>query len=208
MDKGRLEAFSDSVFSIVITLFIFNIHVPELPPPVTDAALWSALGAMFPVFAIFITTFAVLSVFWINHHFLFHSMVKTVDRRLNLLNLVYLMFVTFLPFSASLLGTYHATRQPAAIIYGLNVLAIVLLSSIMLSYVRHRPAIMMDDVSSRTLTQARVRGGVSLCLYALGLVCTFFSAPLSVFFYTVPVVFNIIPGTLNLVERIFGFTLV
>ncbi len=102
MNKGRLEAFSDGVFSIVMTLLIFDVKVPQLVAPFTDHDLWAALSGVWPSITIFVLTFAVLSVFWINHHFLFEMFAKSIDRRLNLLNLLYLMFVVLVPFTASL----------------------------------------------------------------------------------------------------------
>src|ERR1700690_268375 len=100
MSKTRLESFSDCVFSIVMTLLVFDIKVPALPEPVTDLALWQSLGTIWPLILIYVLTFAVLSVFWVNHHFLFQTIAKSVDRQLNLLNLLYLMFVVLVPFTA------------------------------------------------------------------------------------------------------------
>src|SRR5579864_1027466 len=112
MNKSRVEAFSDGVFAVVITLLVFDIKLPALPPQISDAQLWGELGVLWPLIVVYFMTFAVLSVIWINHHFLFHSFAKSVDRWLNLLNLAYLMFVAFVPFSALLIGTYP-THQPA-----------------------------------------------------------------------------------------------
>lgn len=206
MNKGRLEAFSDGIFSIVMTLLIFNIKVPALAKPFTDADLWAALGGVWPAIVIFILTFAVLSVFWINHHFLFESYAKSIDRRLNLLNLAYLMFVVFVPFTATLWGEY-GTHQPAAVLYGLNIFAIVFISSFMSRYIRNSESLLHDDITPRLLKQAGFRSQVSLISYALGIAVTFIYPPLAAFFYLFPVIFNIIPGSLNLAEKVFRFRL-
>jgi uncharacterized membrane protein len=206
MNKGRLEAFSDGVFSIVMTLLIFNIKVPTLVGAFTDNDLWVALGNVWPAIVIFMLTFAVLSIFWINHHFLFESFAKSIDRRLNLLNLAYLMFVVFVPFTATLWGEY-GDHQPAAILYGLNIFIIVLISSFMSRYIRNSESLLHDDVTPRLMKQARFRSLVSLISYALGIAVTFIYAPLAAIFYLFPVIFNILPGTLNLAEKIFSFRL-
>ena len=200
MNKARLESFSDGVFSIVVTLLIFDIKVPTLAGAVSDGQLWYQIGLLTPLIVIYAVTFAVLAVLWTNHHLLFHSVARSVDRKLNLLNLAYLMFVAFVPFSAYLIGLYP-THQPAAIIYGLNIFAIVALSSAMMSYIRHNPELMNDDLTSRTLKQARFRSGVSLVCYTIGIFFSFVFVPISIFLYAFPIIFNIIPGTLDFLER-------
>lgn len=206
MNKSRLEAFSDGVFSIVMTLLVFDIKLPAGLPIGSETELVQQLVVIAPHIAVYFVSFAVLSVLWINHHFLFHTFAKSVDRWLNLLNLAYLMFVAFIPFSADLIGEYH-TFKASAIVYGLNVFIIVALSSAMIAYMRKHPEELLGDASPRLMSQARFRGGVSLFCYIIGIALSFVSIPLSLFFYAFPIIFNIIPGTLNMTERIFGFTL-
>lgn len=207
MNKGRLEAFSDGVFSIVMTLLIFDIKVPTIPEPVTNAELWHEIALILPLISVYFLSFAVLSVLWINHHFLFHMFAKSVNRQLNLLNLAYLMFVAFVPFSAHFIGTYHA-HQPAAIIYGLNIFIIVAISSVMIAYMKRRKGeLLNENISQRLINQARFRSRVSLFCYVAGIAVSFWSVPISLFFYAFPVIFNIIPGSLDLAEKTFGFSL-
>jgi uncharacterized membrane protein len=205
MDKTRLEAFSDGVFAIVLTLLIFNIQVPILTPPLTNEVVWKGFLSIYPHLIIFFITFAVISVFWINHHFLFHGFVKSIDRWLNLMNLWYLMFIVFIPFSASFMGAYHA-YWPAAVIYGTNLLLTVLMGTFMINYIKAKN-LLSDEVSQRTFKQARFRTIVSLFCYFAGIVFAFVNTSISVFFYVFPVIFNIIPGTLDFTERLLGFTI-
>ena len=207
MDKGRLEAFSDGVFSIAMTLLIFNIKVPELAQPVSDSALMQSIIDLVPHVAVFFITFAVLSVMWINHHFIFHRFAKTVDRWLNLLNLAYLAFVAFVPFSASFISSYH-THQIAGIVYGLNIFFIVLIADSMVSYLKKHPEeLLHDDLTARLMNQASFRANLSLFSYVLGIALSFVSIPLSLLLFAFPIIFNIIPGSLNMAERIFRFSL-
>jgi uncharacterized membrane protein len=200
MNKSRLEAFSDGVFSIVMTLLIFDVKVPEIVMNQTDAGLWASFLLAVPHLLIFMGTFAVLSMMWTNHHFLFHSFAKTVDRKLNLLNLLYLMMVVLVPFSASFLGAYHSYRLPA-IIFGLNLLAITFLSLRMLWYIKRSQE--LEHVERRTFNQARFRSMLSIGSYVLGVITVFVSSHASLFFFIFPIVFNIIPGTVDLTEKIF-----
>jgi uncharacterized membrane protein len=206
MNKDRLEAFSDGVFSIVMTLLVFNIHVPTLIEPFTNDDLWVALATVWPSVIIFVLSFLVLSVFWINHHFLFESFAKSVDRRLNLLNLLYLMFIVFVPFSATLWGEY-GDHQPAAMLYGLNIFIVVLISAIMSRYIRNSEGLLHDAVTPRLMKQARFRSLLSVVSYAIGIVLSFIHPVLAGILYLFPVIFNIIPGSLNLAEKVFRFRL-
>ena len=207
MDKVRLEAFTDNVFSIVMTLLIFDIKLPVIPEPVSNAAIWHELAVLSPLLAIYFLSFAVLSAVWLNHHFIFHSFAKAVDRRLNLMNMTYLAFVAFVPFSAYFIGSY-STHQPAAIIYGLNIFIIVAISARMVTYIKkHKDTLLKEDVSPRTVNQARFRSRLSLFCYTAGLICSFIDVRLSLFFYAFPVLFTIIPGSLDLTEKIFRFSL-
>jgi len=164
------------------------------------------IGVIIPQVVVFALSFAVLSVLWINHHFIFHSFARSVDRKLNLFNLGYLMFVAFVPFSAAFIGEYH-THEPAAIVYGINIFAIVFLSSSMVSYIKRHKELLNEHISARLINQARFRSILSLCCYSFGIIFAFVSVPVSVFLYTFPIIFNIIPGTLDLAERIFRFDL-
>ena len=204
MSKARLEALSDGVFAIVMTLLIFDIKVPKIDAVVTNDALIQQLVILWPHILVYAGTFFVLSVMWVNHHFLFQMFAKEVDRRLNLLNLLYLMFVAFFPFSASFMGEYH-TYQSATILYGLNLLAITLMSIAMTRYIRLSQG--LEHLSQRLLNQSRFRFLVTLTCYLLAIVISFWSVYVSLLLYIFPVIFNIIPGTLDFTERLFGFDL-
>ncbi len=207
MDKARLEAFSDGVFSIAITLLIFDIKVPILTTgSLSNAVLGHQLSSLVPQILIFVVSFMVLSVFWINHHYLFHSFAKKIDRGLNLLNLLFLMLVVFVPFSAEFIGTYPSF-EVASIEYGLNLFSIMLVVVAMLQYILRTPGMLSEDISRRVIRQSRFRGQLSLFCYFIGLVFSFINVHVSTFFYLFPVIFNIIPGTLNFTERLFRFKL-
>ncbi|MEO6536805.1 MAG: TMEM175 family protein [Candidatus Paceibacterota bacterium] len=205
MNKARLEALSDGVFSIVLTILVFDIRLPEHTGAISNAELWNQLLILLPSITSFALSFLVIAVFWINHNFLFHTYTKKIDRGLNLLNLVYLLFLVFVPFSAHLMGTY-SRNEPAALIYGLNILIIIVLMRIMFAHVSKRPEL-LNDVSTRISKQARFRATLTIVSYILGIVCSFVYIPASIFFYVIPMLFNVIPGTLDLIERIFRFKL-
>ena len=203
MNKARVEAFSDGVFAIVMTLLAFNLKVPVLPHPTSNAVLWSQLVLLWPLITSALLSFLVLSVFWLNHHFIFNNFIKEVDRTTNLLNILYLLFLAFVPFSANLFGEYH-DNLPAALIYGCNILANVIILRLIVAHINRHPE-QGHEIESRLAKQATIRTTVTVGFYILGIISAFAYIPLSIFFYIFPLVFNIIPGSLNIFERLFGF---
>jgi uncharacterized membrane protein len=199
MNKSRIESFSDGVFSIVMTLLVFNIRVPVVLGEVTDIELWGMLVQLAPLIGSFILSFLVLAVFWINHNFLFHTILKTADRYINLMNMLYLLFLVFVPFSANLLGTYPLNK-PAVLIYGFNILAVITMSLLMVGHILKNPEI-HNKISKRQSQQAGIRTRLTFYSYVIGIVCAFVYIPISIFFYLFPLLFNIIPGTLNFAEK-------
>jgi uncharacterized membrane protein len=115
VETNRLEAFSDGVFAIAITLLVLEIKVP---PP--DTALGAALLQLWPSYLAYVVSFLVIGAIWINHHAMFHHIVR-VDGTLLLLNVLHLMLIAFLPFPTAVLAEafHRATDEPiAAAFYG------------------------------------------------------------------------------------------
>jgi len=117
LPKTRIEAFSDGVFAIVITLMAFDI---KLAPNVTDLA--QALHTLQPKLNGYILSFALVGMYWVAHHQMFNSF-RRVNRNLMWINLLFLLFVTFLPFTTSLLSVGNVS-QLAVMIYGGNLAVI------------------------------------------------------------------------------------
>lgn len=117
-DLSRMLALSDGVFSIVITLLIFDIKtpVPPLGSSFGDAELVSALLALSPKFLTYIGTFLVIGVYWVGHQAVMRH-VLSYDRAFVWLNILFLMCVCLMPFPTSLLGSYWKS-QVAVVIYG------------------------------------------------------------------------------------------
>mgnify|MGYP002381791174 CR=1 FL=1 len=104
-DTARVEAFSDGVFAIAITLLILEIKVPHLEEGAGTAAVFSALCGLWPSFLSFVASFALVLIMWVNHHGLF-KMVRHADSRFMFANGFLLMLVTFVPFPTALMAEY------------------------------------------------------------------------------------------------------
>jgi uncharacterized membrane protein len=100
----RLILFSDAVFAIAITLLVIEIKVPEIHDP-TDKTLINSLGHLIPKFIGFVISFLFIGLYWTIHHRMF-GFVTAYDRKLLVLNLVFLFFIALLPFSTGFYSEY------------------------------------------------------------------------------------------------------
>lgn len=103
MRTGRVEAFSDGVVAVAITLLVLDLHIPS-----TTGSLIMALADEWPAFAAFAISFLVIGIVWVNHHTLFHLLSHT-DRVLLFLNLFLLMTIVLIPFVTALFADYVLT---------------------------------------------------------------------------------------------------
>jgi uncharacterized membrane protein len=114
---GRIEAFSDGVFAIAITLLILEIRVPTALGP---GGLWPALAAQWSSYAAYVLSFLVIGIMWANHHNIFRY-IGRANHLFVMLNLALMFWVAVLPFPTAVLATY--LRQPehrtaATVLYG------------------------------------------------------------------------------------------
>jgi uncharacterized membrane protein len=123
VDSGRLEAFSDGVFAVAITILALNLSVGG--PGQHQPSLAGQLAARWPAFAAYAVSFATIGIIWVNHHTLFKNFSE-IDRPLLFLNLLLLFFVVTIPFATSTIAAYlrqggHDAALAAAIFQGVFV---------------------------------------------------------------------------------------
>jgi uncharacterized membrane protein len=122
LGKNRIEALSDGIFAIVMTLLVLELHVPELPASASNVEVLPALLKLGPKFLSYAASFLCLGVFWVGHHHMYHA-IRRSDRVLLWLNLLFFLTVSLLPFSTSFLNAFRQT-QVAPLFFGLNVITI------------------------------------------------------------------------------------
>jgi uncharacterized membrane protein len=117
-ENARIEAFSDGVFAIAITLLVLQLKVPPVSSIHTVDALWKSLIDLWPSYFAFILSFGILLVSWVNHHYLFNVLDKS-SRPFLYANGFFLMTITFMPFPTALLAEYISTdfAKPAIAFY-------------------------------------------------------------------------------------------
>lgn len=177
MERGRLEAFSDGVFAVAITLLVIDLAVPEPG----HGALGQQLTSHWPSFAAYGVSFLTIGIIWVNHHTLFRNFAD-VDRTMLFLNLLMLFFVVTIPFATATMAAYlqhgGADASLAAAIYqGVFLCMSVAFGGLFLWSVRHgHMAIPLTGTAAR---MALVRFTVGNLAYAAAIGVAYLSAPVS-----------------------------
>ena len=135
-ETGRVEAFSDGVFAIAITLLVLELKVPE-----HEGSLWSKLLDEWPSFAGYVVSFFIIGIMWVNHHSMFRQFVRS-DRPLLFYNLLLLLWTALIPFPTALISQYLGDggfdAKVAEAVYSANLtLAAIAFSLIWAHAVRH-----------------------------------------------------------------------
>jgi uncharacterized membrane protein len=121
LGKGRIEALSDGVFAIAMTLLVLDLHVPTPAAVASAGGVAPALAGLWPAFLTYGVSFALLGVYWVGHHVTFHF-IRQTDRNLLWINILFLMCIAFVPFSTALLAQYR-NEQSVQAVYGCSVIA-------------------------------------------------------------------------------------
>jgi uncharacterized membrane protein len=169
MGRGRLEAFSDGVIAILITIMVLELKVPEVSAGAGDiarerAGTFAALYDQRHVFLAYVLSFVYLGIYWNNHHHMLHT-VQRVSGSVLWANLHLLFWLSLVPFTTEWMGRYHDQAHPAAI-YG------VVLVCAAISYTILQARIVAVQGPDSTLAHAVGRdrkGKLSIGLYLLGI---------------------------------------
>jgi uncharacterized membrane protein len=181
VSKGRLEAFSDGVIAIIITIMVLELKVPHG----TDLA---ALRPLVPVFLSYLLSFVFLGIYWNNHHHLLQA-ARHVNGRVLWANLHLLFWLSLIPFVTGWMGENQLAAGPVAVYGGVLLLAGVayfILTRALLS--QHPP-----DSTLATAIGRDLKGRMSLAIYAVAIPLAFVSPPLACALYVVVVVIWLIP---------------
>ncbi|WP_090574686.1 TMEM175 family protein [Paenibacillus sp. OV219] len=181
MKANRMEAFSDGVLAIIITIMVLEFKVPEDHD-------WGALVELGPKILSYIFSFVYVGIYWNNHHHLVH-MVRTMSGRLMWLNLLLLFWLSLVPFTTAWMGESHFASTPTAL-YGI----ILMLAA--LSYWLLQRAIMKQHASDSQFVMALgkdLKGKLSPVLYLIAILTAYVSAWISCFFFVLVAVIWFVP---------------
>ncbi len=181
MSKGRMEAFSDGVIAILITIMVLELKIPR-------EARWEALVPLAPVFLSYVLSFIFLGIYWSNHHHLLQA-IKHVDGRVLWANLHLLFWLSLVPFVTGWTGENNFAPWPVAL-YG-----VVLLFAAIAYFILTRTLIALHGRES-VLAEAVGRdfkGKVSVVIYAAAIPLAFFSSWIACGLYVLVAIMWLVP---------------
>ena len=181
MGKARLEAFSDGVLAIIITIMVLELKVPHGADP-------AALGSLVPVFLSYVLSFIFIGIYWSNHHHLLHA-VRHVNGRILWANLHLLFWLSLVPFVTGWMGENHFAAWPVAL-YGIVMLfagiAYFILAHVLISHHGR------DSALAKALGKD-FKGKVSVVLYAAAVPLSFVRSWLACGLYVLVAIMWLIP---------------
>jgi len=142
LSKTRVEAFSDGIFAIIITLLVLEIKVPHIHDNNSTTELQEALYAILPKVISWIISFFTIAVIWVNHHKILKQ-IKNLDNGIFWWNAVLLLWSSFIPFPTAVLGDYPE-NQTSVILYGV-VMALMAVSFTFMRFYAIRNKHVLDD---------------------------------------------------------------
>jgi uncharacterized membrane protein len=191
-DKARLEALSDGVFAVAITLLALDLAVPETLH--SQRHLLDAVGDEWPAYLGYVVSFATIGAIWLGHNAI-TDYLERADVTLLRLNLLVLLFVSFLPFPTRLLAEYvskDTAERVAATVYGLTLLASSGALSLLWRYALHA-RLVRPDASDDEITVLTKRLSPSLVGYGLLIIIGLFVPVAAVVGYFLVALYLLIP---------------
>ena len=155
MEKNRLEAFSDGVLAIIITIMVLELKVPH-------GTNWTDLLALWPVFISYVLSFLYIGIYWGNHHHLMHT-ARRVNSGILLTNLHLLFWLSLIPFTTAWMGENHVESNPVAL-YAVNLTAAGIAYFILQKSIERHHA--KDDQLKSAFQRHAKKGIVSQIAYA------------------------------------------
>ena len=157
MGKGRLEAFSDGVVAIIITIMVLELKVPH-------GAEWADLNKLGPVFLSYVLSFTNVGIYWNNHHHMLHA-VKRVNGTILWANMHLLFWISLMPFTTGWMGENHFAPLPVAL-YSFDLLMCALAYIVLQNQIIRLHG---DDSALAHAVGADTKGKISLAAYVVAI---------------------------------------
>ena len=181
MGKGRLEAFSDGVMAIIITIMVLEMKVPH-------ESNWTALQSLYPILLNYLLSFVYIAIYWNNHHHLMHVTHK-INGPVMWANSHLLFWLSLMPFSSRWMGETHLAPLPTAI-FGFDLFMAGVAYYILVQYLIKLHG--KDSTLGRAVG-SDAKGVISVIVYAAGIALAFVEPEISVSLYALVAVMWLIP---------------
>lgn len=183
ISTGRLEAFSDGVIAIIITVMVFDLKITTIP---TEQTIWNDLSTLLPKFLSYTLSFLMLSIMWINHHQLFHQ-IKHADGKLLWLNIHLLFWMSLIPFTTSFIGS-NPFLPHASSVYGMIFFANSMSFTLIRNYVSRKNNLMHESIQNDQMRVVKRKNLTGMALYLTASFMAFISV------YSSFAIFMIVPA--------------
>jgi uncharacterized membrane protein len=195
LSRNRVEALTDGVFAVAMTLLVLDIKVPELQSPFDISQLPGRLLALWPKFLSYTISFVILGVYWVGHHIQL-SYIRRVDRPLLWINLLFLLWVVLVPFSTALLSAYPMA-QIAITVYGFNLIAIGVTLAVHWWYATVETRHVDADIHPGVVRGGLLRTLIAPSVYVVAIAVSFVRPEVSLFLYSLVPILYILPGRVD-----------
>jgi uncharacterized membrane protein len=181
MKKGRLEAFSDGVIAIIITIMVLELKTPH-------GADWAAIRPLVPVFLAYVLSFVYLGIYWNNHHHMLY-VTERINGGILWANMHLLFWLSLIPFATAWMGENHLATLPTAVYGG------VMLAAAVAYFVLQRLIIAQQGPHSKlkAAVGSDVKGKLSPLIYVAAIVMAFVNQWVSVALYVLVALMWLIP---------------
>jgi len=195
LEKGRLEALTDGIMAVAMTLLVLDLKFDGTESIATDQHLITHLLELERTFTVYIVSFVVLGMYWIAHHLQFHF-VKRVDRGVLWINLGFMLLVTLVPFTTNVMMQYESLRVPV-VLFGVNQLLLSLSLLVNINYVARRPELRDDHLTPEVVGYIHRRLLVFSMVPALSIAVAFVSTRAALYLYMLMFLVHVFPAALD-----------
>lgn len=181
ISTSRLEAFSDGVFAIAITLLILEIKIPG-EEVLQRTSLPVYILKQWPEFFAYVFSFVIIGIYWANHHYIF-KLYRRTDHTFNMLNVFFLMTIAFLPYPTAILGEYvmdESHRRTATIFYAIGIYLPALMWLVLWLYASKNKRLIDKTLKESFIKHLAKQFWITNALYILAIALAFFSPVASI----------------------------
>ncbi len=190
MTTHRIEALTDGIFAIAMTLLVLTLDLPEVGKELTRVGLNNLLIAQIDKFFNYALSFILLSIFWIVHHQQFHF-IKRTDRGYLWINIFFLMFVALMPFSTSLVGDY-SNDWMAELFFSSNMFALGMFLNLGWAYATKGHRLVEHSLGQQRIALGKKRGMITPLISLLAMVLSLIKPQLCSYVYIlIPIVLSL-----------------
>ena len=168
---GRMEALTDGVFAIVMTLMVLEFSIPVVAKSVVKTELPHKLLELLPEFYSYVLSFVVLAMFWTGHHSAFHY-IKRSDGTLIMINIFFLMLVSLIPFTTSLMAEFILEQIPF-VIYMIHIMLVLIIRLVIWTYITGKSRLTDTDINPRLVKWEKLTTIGFIFILLLGIGFTF-----------------------------------